>query len=63
MLSQSTEEGKIPANILDESDEEKKLGTGNIPMSPQGSRKNSLSSNPQSPPPDEKKIKISDVEL
>lgn len=59
--TQSTDEGAFHANILDE-DEQDKTTSGNIPMSPQRSRKTSLSS--ISPPPeDEKKIVITDIEL
>lgn len=54
------EEVKYRAN-LDETDEDTKSGTGNIPMSPKRSRANSLSST--TPEPEKKKITISDVEL
>ena len=62
---QSTEEGKYKANNLDESDEEKKTGSASIAMSPQRSRRNSLSSDspPPLPQPQEKRMIISDVEL
>lgn len=61
----STEEGKYKAHHLDESDEEKKTGSASIPMSPQRSRGNSLSSASPPPPPqpEEKRMIISDVEL